>query len=217
MNYIYHTGVISLFIQILTGIFDIYVLTLPIKRSHIFLKKLLLIELGVQIVEATFYIWLVTRFNAKQSITHYRYYDWILTTPTMLFTYCLYLIHIGNRDLSFGSAITENLDILSWIFALNTLMLFFGYIAERGIISFESGAFFGFAPFFAMFYLIYENFAKTSDIGVSTFIYFAGVWGLYGLASLMSYTYKNMAYNILDLFAKNFFGIFLAVVLLMQK
>ena len=65
--------------------------------------------------------------------------------------------------------------------------------------------------------LIYENFAKTSDIGVRTFIYFAGVWGLYGLASLMSYTYKNMAYNILDLFSKNFFGIFLAVVLLMQK
>jgi len=129
----------------------------------------------------------------------------------------MYLIHISNRSLSFGAAITANIYIFTWIFLLNTLMLFFGYIAERGIITFQKGAFFGFLPFFAMFYLIYENFAKTTTIGINTFIYFSVIWGLYGVASLMSYTYKNMAYNILDLFAKNFFGMFLAVVLIMQK
>jgi hypothetical protein len=46
-------------------------------------------------------------------------------------------------------------------------MLFFGYIAERGIITFKKGAFFGFLPFFAMFYLIYENFAKTTRSKIS--------------------------------------------------
>ena len=217
MNDIYNTGVISLFIQFLTGIFDIYVVMLPTHGPHVFLKNLLLIELCVQIVEAIFYVWLVTKFNEIRSITRYRYYDWVLTTPSMLFTYCMYLIHIGDRHLSFGSAIIENMDIFLWILLLNTLMLFFGYIAERGIISFKMGAVLGFTPFFAMFYLIYDYFAKTSVIGIRTFIYFSGVWGLYGVASLMSYKNKNMAYNILDLFAKNFFGIFLAVVLLMQK
>jgi bacteriorhodopsin len=64
--------------------------------------------------------------------------------------------------------------------------------------------------------LIYENYAKYSTVGRITFWYFSGIWGLYGIASVLSYKYKNIFYNILDLFSKNFFGIFLAVVLWMQ-
>lgn len=216
MNSIYNTGLISLVIQIITGLFDIYVLMIPTKGHHIFLKNLLWIEFCVQIVEAIFYIWLITRSNDNKSITQYRYYDWIITTPTMLFTFCMYLIHVSNRTLSFKDAILENLDIFIWIFGMNTLMLFFGYIAERGIISFITGAFLGFAPFFAMFYLIYKNFAKASTIGMITFWYFSSIWALYGVASILSYIYKNTMYNILDLFSKNFFGTFLAMVLLIQ-
>jgi bacteriorhodopsin len=40
------------------------------------------------------------------------------------------------------------------------------------------------------------------------------VWFIYGLAALMSYKTKNIMYNILDLFAKNFFGIYLGIVVL---
>jgi bacteriorhodopsin len=36
---------------------------------------------------------------------------------------------------------------------------------------------------------------------------------VYGIAALLPYNVKNAMYNILDLFAKNFFGIFLAYVL----
>ena len=217
MNAIYHTGVISLCIQLLTGMFDIYVLMLPTRKEQLFLKNLLKIELFVQIIEATFYIWLIMKFNEKMSVTHYRYYDWIITTPSMLFTYCMYLVHITDKTLSFNDAFFKNIEKITQILGLNTLMLFFGYVAERGIISFILGAILGFIPFFLMFYLIYENFAKVSTTGQITFAYFSGVWALYGVASVMSYTYKNMMYNILDLFAKNFFGIFLAVVLLMQR
>lgn len=219
MSSIYDTGVISLFVQVLTGIFDIYVIMLPIKSKQLFLKRLLTIELCVQIVEAMFYVWLIVKLNENKNtlVTQYRYYDWIITTPTMLFTYCMYLVHIGNTKIPFEKAIVDNLPVLTQIFSLNTLMLFFGYIAERGLIGFNMGAVLGFIPFFLMFYIIYETFAKSSMIGKITFAYFSGVWSLYGIASVMSYTYKNMMYNILDLFAKNFFGIFLAVVILMQR
>ena len=232
MNLIYNTGVVSLFIQVLTGIFDIYVVTLKIEGPLSFLKKLLWLELIVQIIEGIFYIWLVTRFSTIKNITPYRYNDWLITTPTMLFTYMMYLCYINKygeekeqikpiekrpcNDNSFYDCIQENLHIFVLVFGLNTLMLFFGYLAELKKLTPIVGAFLGFIPFFIMFYLIYENYAKTTEIGKITFIYFVSVWGLYGIASMFSYKYKNMMYNILDLFAKNFFGIFLAVVILLQ-
>jgi hypothetical protein len=45
------------------------------------------------------------------------------------------------------------------------------------------------------------------------FWYFAGVWSLYGVAAIMPYYWKNIGYNILDIFSKNFFGLYLAYVL----
>ena len=229
MNLIYNTGVLSLIIQILTGIIDIYVITLKVEGHVSFLKKLLWLELIVQIIEGIFYVWLVIRFSTIKNITPYRYNDWLITTPTMLFTYMMYLCYINKygteeepmkklayNDNSFYECIQENLHIYLLVFGLNTLMLFFGYLAELKKITNITGAFFGFIPFFIMFYLIYDNYAKTTKIGRITFIYFVFVWGLYGVASVLPYNYKNMMYNILDLFAKNFFGIFLAVVILLQ-
>ena len=44
----------------------------------------------------------------------------------------------------------------------------------------------------------------------AVFYWFAFFWALYGVFAVMSYTNKNAGYNILDIFAKNFFGLFLA-------
>jgi hypothetical protein len=93
-------------------------------------------------------------------------------------------------------------------------MLFFGYIGELGKMNINASTFFGFIPFIIMFYMIYENYAKYTTIGQQTFAYFVTVWGLYGVASLMSYEIKNVMYNILDLFAKNFFALYLAYILI---
>lgn len=227
MNLIYHTGVISLVIQIITWFVDIYVLSLKFDPALSFLRSLLWIEFFVQIVEGIFYIWLVSKFSTISNITIYRYYDWIFTTPTMLFTYCMYLYYInkensnekkqGESQKSFFETVSENTPVLVPIFVLNTLMLFFGYLVELKRLPAISGAVLGFLPFFMFFYLIYDNYAKYSSVGRITFWYFSGIWGLYGIASVLSYKYKNVFYNILDLFSKNFFGIFLAVVLLMQR
>jgi hypothetical protein len=93
-------------------------------------------------------------------------------------------------------------------------MLFFGYLAEIGILRPLTSAILGFIPFCMFFYLIYETYAKYTSIGRITFYYFITIWSLYGFSSILKYKYKNIAYNILDLFSKNFFGIFLASVLL---
>jgi len=36
------------------------------------------------------------------------------------------------------------------------------------------------------------------------------IWGLYGIAAIFNYKIKNTFYNILDIFSKNFFGLFLS-------
>ena len=232
MNTIYRTGVASIIIQICTWFIDLYVLTIKYKGPIVFLKNLLWIEFAVQIVEGMFYFWMIRNFATIKNITQYRYYDWVITTPSMLFTYSMYLIYLKTMtptsvepigsdpdtlEKSFLEIVQENTPVLVPIAILNTLMLLFGYLAEIGKISFEWGAVLGFLPFFAFFYLIYENYAKYTTIGQMTFVYFIAVWGLYGVASLFSYKYKNIAYNVLDLFSKNFFGVFLAVVLLLNK
>jgi len=217
-KHIYTTGILSLLIQIITAIIDTYALYLPISPALINIQKLLWIEYSVNTIEAIFYVWMIHNFNKIKNITITRYYDWVITTPTMLFTYCMYLLHTKNleenknHDLLY--LINNEKYTLITIMLLNWLMLFFGYIGELGIMNIKLSTFFGFMPFFAMFYIIYENYSKYTPIGVNTFYYFAFVWGLYGVAALMSYEAKNIMYNILDLFAKNFFALYLAYVLI---
>lgn len=225
LNVIYNSGVMSLIIQILTGVFDLYVVTLDTPAYMQILKHVLWLEIAVQVIEGSFYVWLVRNFHKIDNITKYRYWDWILTTPTMLISFTIYLYYLKTREETPNKVITkgitdilyDNSDIYLPIMVLNTLMLAFGYLAEIGKISHSLGAVLGFVPFLAYFYIIYETYAKYTDFGRQIFWVFAGIWGLYGVASVMTYANKNVMYNILDLFAKNFFGIFIAGLLFLER
>jgi len=219
MGLIQHTAGVSLFVQVITGIIDYYVLTLPTSSELKLLHDLLLLEFIVQIVEGIFYIWLVFSITTAANITLNRYWDWFITTPTMLITFSTFLVYLNLKSRgtelipSFTTIIGENFKTYFSIVILNTLMLVFGYLGELKIISVFQSVFWGFIPFFIMFYMIYDKFAKYTELGTSMFWYFVIVWGLYGVAACLSYKIKNTSYNILDLFAKNFFGLFLAYVL----
>jgi len=219
MGIIQHTAGLSLFVQIITGFVDYYVLTLPTAPDLKLLRDLLLLEFIVQIVEGSFYVWLVFAISSATNITLNRYWDWFITTPTMLITFSTFLIYLkfkesGVTDIpSFTSIISDNLKTYSAIVLLNATMLIFGYLGELKKISLFTSVFGGFIPFIIMFYIIYENFAKYTDLGTMMFWYFVIVWGLYGVAACLSYNLKNTSYCILDLFAKNFFGLFLAYLL----
>ena len=217
---IHTTGIASFIIQIITTIIDTVALSIPIPSSLDDIKGLLWIEYIVNFIEGAFYFWMITNFNHVKNITLFRYYDWVITTPTMLFTYSLYLLITAkieeNKDHTLLGIIDHEKYTLITIILLNWLMLFFGYMGELGKLSVKLSTFLGFIPFIIMFYIIYENYAKYTPIGITTFIYFVSVWGLYGIAALMNYEIKNIMYNILDLFAKNFFALFLAYLLIFK-
>lgn len=231
MNIVQITANASLLVQIITGIIDLYVLTTNnISIPHLILKELLIFEFIVQIVEGSFYVWLTTSFKSIENITPYRYYDWYISTPTMLITFCTYLIYLKNQEEknnynlsdrdciekndNFFKIIKKNIEPFTYIIILNAIMLTFGLMSELKILDTRTAVFYGFIPFILMFILIYNNYAKYSQLGITTFKFFSGTWSLYGIAALMSYEWKNASYNILDLFSKNFFGIFLAYVIL---
>lgn len=138
----------------------------------------------------------------------------------MLVTLCVYLVYLRNDEANIETKdslikiIYDNLNTLIPILFLNFVMLTSGYLTEIKKVSQMSGVLFGFIPFLIYFYLIYENFAKFSLYGSQIFYYFFIIWFMYGIAALMSYKVKNIMYNILDLFAKNFFGLYLGLVVL---
>ena len=214
------TVYLSLLIQIFTGIFDYYVIKIDIPDNLLILKQVLIMELIVQIVEGIFYIWLTLNIASIANITPHRYYDWYLTTPTMLVSLCVYLTYLNNNESNIENKdslikiIYDNLNALIPIIILNFIMLTSGYLTEIKKLTRLPGILFGFIPFLIYFYLIYEKFAKFSQVGIGLFIFFFVVWFTYGIAALMDYKTKNIMYNILDLFAKNFFGVYLGFVIL---
>jgi hypothetical protein len=220
MSQLYNTGVASFGIQILSAILDIYALVTKTDPSLAVIRTLLMIELAVQFVEGSFYYWMITNFQQIKNITPFRYYDWALTTPTMLFTFCVFLMYVRNREEQLVPASLTDLltptavNVIAAIVCLNAAMLAFGYFTEKGYMGVVAGTAAGFVPFVLMFYLVYMYFAQYTTTGTYAFYAFAGVWALYGIAALTHYKTKNIAYNILDLFSKNFFGFFLAFLLL---
>ena len=231
----------SLLVQILTGVTDIYVIQLPIAQHLVILKKLLGIEIGVQVVEGIFYGWFASTFSHIENVTPSRYYDWAITTPSMLVTLCIYLDFINHQNsnviekktdieqpneesddgkqsytTSLMESFQKNKATLIPILLLNWMMLFFGYLGEIRILPTTVSVALGFIPFLLYFAMIYVQYAKYTVTGRTLFWVFAGIWSLYGVAAMLSYYWKNIGYNVLDLFAKNFFGVFLAHVVYQQ-
>ena len=214
---VYSTLVFSVGIQIIAGIIDIIVVFLKVPPKIFLLKQLLILEVIVQSIEGGFYLYWLRNFNSITNITPKRYIDWVITTPVMLITLIFYLIflqykEIGrSHELEFFELFNKNIGPITNIMSLNWMMLLFGYLTEIGIISTVTGVLLGFLPFLAYYYIIYSKYVtKTNNEGYNLFLYFFTFWSLYGVAALFPYDIKNMSYNILDLFAKNFFNLFLA-------
>jgi hypothetical protein len=220
---IYSTLVLSVFLQITTGIIDILTLLFSVPYKILIIKQLLILELTVQFIEGFFYVYWLFNFNAIKNVTPTRYFDWVITTPTMLITLIFYLIFLHHKrndttdKLEFFNLFKENFNNILYILSLNWLMLLFGYLAEINIIPVLLGVTLGFIPFLIYYYIIYKNYALLSDDGFMVYFYFLFFWSLYGVAALLPYKTKNMLYNILDLFAKNFFGLFLVYIIFTYK
>jgi bacteriorhodopsin len=210
-----NTAYLSLFVQFITGLVDIWGLSLPIPETANIFRQLLIIELVVQVIEFIFYVWMTVHIDKKKNITVYRYFDWFITTPSMLITLMAYLD--TSQDItSLGQFFQRYAKVIVVVLVLNWVMLGLGLLGELGWIPEKKAALYGFIPFVLYYFIIYQTFIQDKNITKdqrNVYFYFVFIWSLYGVAALMSYPVKNAMYNILDLFAKNFFGLFLVYIL----
>ena len=214
----------SIAVQVITGIIELAAFFVKTAPGMALIKQLLGLELAVQAVEGAFYVWLYKNIATVKNITPKRYADWALTTPTMLITLVAYIIYLNadtnastnQESLSLVQILRENAAPIAQIVGLNWLMLLFGYLGEVNVIPLVAGVAFGFLPFIAYFYIIYERFIRTTgEVNVNPtslkiYAYFLVFWSLYGVVAVLPYALKNTIYNIIDLFSKNFFGLFLS-------
>jgi len=215
-----YTVYASLVVQILTGFSNVWILQFSTPNNVNIIRELIWVELAVQIVEVIFYTWLAYSFFTVDNITPNRYYDWMFTTPTMLVTLISYFIFLKYKNasidtstLSVSNILAQEYPVIISICILNAIMLIFGYLGEIGKLATNTSVFAGTIAFMLYFYILFKHYVQDVDGTHVMFYTFVAIWSLYGVAALLPYNWKNISYNILDLFAKNFFGVFLTIVL----
>jgi bacteriorhodopsin len=213
-NFLKNSKFISLIVQIVTGVIGAYALTRPVPPEHFALKQSLGIEMFVQVIQISMYIWIISRFHIP-SMAITRYTDWIITTPLMLLSIMLYFAYDAKQKVNSTETITirqflhEHFHVIMIAVIGNLVMLFFGLLGELGVIDKTLATIIGFAGLIVAFGIIYTKFTKTKETTVIFFITFT-VWSLYGVAYNLDDIPKNIFYNILDIIAKNVFGLFLS-------
>jgi hypothetical protein len=213
----------SLVVQFITALISTAGLFTKVPDKDKILVEALGLETIVQIIEFGFYLTFLTIFNLYD-LTISRYYDWFLTTPVMLFTTCLYFYYEETQQTNNESSrihlsdfFTQHKTTLVLIFVCNLLMLLCGFLTELGYMDRSTGFVVGTAFLFTSFGFIYKEFARHSVKGSQLFMILFGVWSLYGFAFLMPFMERNISYNILDIIAKNFFGLFLYFTILRKS
>ena len=206
---------ISLFVQIITTIISLDGFTIKLSDNDKILKSILGIETIVQIVEGAFYIWVMYALSDMNKMTPRRYIDWSITTPIMLLSSIIYFKYSELKEKKILKPFTledfydENKENIYKIFIYNALMLFFGYMSEINVIDKYISIRVGFFFFYKSFNLIYNEYAIHSEIGNKLFKVLLILWSLYGVAAMLPIKEKNLSYNVLDIFAKNFYGLYI--------
>lgn len=207
---------LSLFVQIITTVLSLQGFTYKLNKDDEILKDVLGIETFVQFIEAIFYTWVIFALKQKENLTRRRYIDWMITTPIMLISTIIYMDYLfykqnkqSTKELNITDYFKKNKKKIAIIVILNALMLLFGYLGEIGLIDKSISIPIGFIFFFAFFHYIYQNFAIQTNQGKLLFYFMFFIWALYGFAAMMNFNTKNVMYNMLDVVAKNFYGLFI--------
>ena len=205
---------ISLFVQFITTSLSLDGLNYELPIEDTILKDILILEAFVQFIEAFFYIWVIYALKDIRKMTSRRYIDWFITTPTMLISTIIFMEYLRKKEenedtLKFWKFLNENkIDIIK-IIIYNFFMLLFGLLAESDIINKKIGISIGFIFFALSFKLIYDKYASKTKAGTNLFLFLFIVWFLYGISAMLPIIMKNTCYNILDIIAKNFYGLFI--------
>ena len=179
-----------------------------IRTKDLKIRNILNLETCISVVAAFFYSKFVDKLEDDEEpdyreINDMRYTDWAITTPIMLLV--LVLAFLYNTK---GGALS--ISKFSIILLLNYGMLGSGYIGELGLLSKPIANAVGFTFFAGLFGYIYKQFlsSKYNFDNVLLYLAFIILWSFYGVAYYFDEVAKNVSYNVLDLFAKCFVGIF---------
>ena len=205
---------ISLLIQLTTTLISLDGLNYDLIRRDEVLHEILLLEAFVQFVEAGFYIWVIFALKDLRLMTPRRYLDWFFTTPTMLISTIVFMEYVRAKEndspiITLKGFIREKRKDIIKITLLNLGMLLFGYLGEIHVISKHDSIFYGSAFFILAFQTIYDRYASKTKEGRQLFMAIFGIWSLYAVAAWQPIVRKNVMYNTLDIFSKNFYGLFI--------
>jgi len=210
----------SLIVQIITTIVSFGGLTQKLNEKDNVLKEILVLEGFVQLIELFFYIWVIFAIHNLNKVTPRRYIDWTFSTPIMLISTIVFMKYQENKEKNIDKPFKmidffkDNKTNMFKIFIYNGLMLLLGFLGEYGVIDKKIAIPLGFVFFFLSFNLIYQEYAKKSELGNKLFKFLVVVWALYGVAAMTNLKTKNISYNLLDIIAKNFYGLFIYYMIL---
>lgn len=213
-NNILRSAYISLFIQFIIGLVSIHGILVPLSSKDGILNDIMMMELVVQFIEFSFYVWLVIQLSRMSfEVTYTRYFDWFISTPIMLLTTAYFMEYLSSLN-------TENIvtvvtisakyakEIITMITA-NFIMLLSGFLTEIKLLHRGIAFVIGTIALCVSFYTLYDTFVGDNYINKGLFYFMFTVWSLYGIAFLFPYVLKNTFYNYLDIFSKNFYGLFI--------
>ena len=212
MNNVVISAIFSIIVQFIAGVFLVLGFFFKLKPEDEILKTILTMELVVQVVEFLMYFVLIYFFIQGNIDTKLRYFDWFISTPIMLLATYLFLKYLYEKPLDAKESFEEDKLDVSGIVILNFLMLFVGYLTENGMlnrwVSFILGS-----GFLVGSFGILGKYASKTKYGTIFLSIMFGIWAFYGVAFMFPRNMKNIIYNILDLFAKNFYGVFLYIII----
>ena len=212
MDVVLFSTYLSVVMQIISGIVQFDGIFIHLKEKDRILTDILSLETIVQFIEGLFYVWLVMNFSkiSLKKIATKRYYDWVVTTPLMLLATIMYMKYLQLKEtgklsqvkLRYLSFIKDNSVNVTKITISNALMLLFGYLGEIKRMPMLNSVAIGSLFFLYTFYVIYDQYARYTEIGQGLFLFLFIVWGLYAIAALMSPRNKNIGFNLLDVISK---------------
>ena len=204
----------SLLMQIFTTVISLDGFNYNLNDQDKIIKDILILETIVQFIEAGFYLWVTFALKDLKIMTPRRYIDWFITTPTMLVSTIIFMEYVRNKEtggetIEFWSFMKDHKQNIQKIVSYNFLMLLFGYLGEINKLDKNKSVILGFIFFILSFQLIYDEYAKYTEIGRNLFKFLVSVWSLYGFSALMNLRTKNVMYNLLDIVSKNFYGLYI--------
>lgn len=205
------TAKCSLAAQVVFTLITAASIALPRDAEHDALVPISILETVSQVIEFTYYV--VVLFWYGKILTWTRYLDWFFSTPIMLVStmgFLLYLQDPSNRldDIFSSDYVFYTIATL----AFNWLMLLFGLLVELDATKYPN-VFLGLGTlsFMISFASLLLGFVGDKPLGFGLVLFMYIVWGMYGIAATQSNDAKNVAYNLLDIVSKNFYGVFLFV------